>query len=113
MNIEELTKFLDDHKAELHEAVKARVLEGITERVKWDLPELIRKDVDQFYRDEIGPAVQKHLQDNKAEIMQVVIGHCVEAANAVASTMAQVIKENLDKNNYRRDEIFKALFGVR
>lgn len=111
MDTLELTAFLDEHKAEIHGAIKAKIISGMTQRVEWDLPELIRKDVLEFYKDEIAPAVKQHLADNKAALMQVVIKASVDAAEGVAKAMAQVIQHHM-ADDYKMRKFFGVLFDV-
>lgn len=112
MNAEDLTAFLEENKAEIHGAIKAKIIESMTQRVQWDLPDLIRKDVLQFYADEIQPAVKQHLVDNKEAIMQVVIKASVDAAEAVAKTMATHIQKTME-SDYSAKKVWAALFGAR
>lgn len=111
MNTEQLTQYLEEHKSEINEAIKAKVITRLTEQVSWNLPELIRKDVDQFYADEIHPAVQQYLVDNKSALMQVVVKACVDASEAVATSMAEHIKKTLS-NEYQAKKVFCTLFNT-
>lgn len=110
MNTEELTRFLDDHKAEISNAIKAKVIEQLTQHVSWNLPDLIRKDVEKFYTDEIRPAVKEYLDDNKSGLMQVVIKACTDASEAVATSMAEHVKKTMS-SDYNAKKVFSALFG--
>ncbi len=112
MNTEELTRFLDDHKSEINEAIKQKVITQLTQQVSWNLPDLIRKDVDQFYADEIRPAVKEYLSDNKSALMQVVVKACVDASEAVATSMAEQIKKTMS-SAYESKKVFSALFEIR
>jgi len=111
MDTQQLTKFLDEHKEEINSAIKAKVISRLTEQVTWNLPELIRKDVDEFYADEIRPAVKQYLQDNKSDLMQVVIKACVDASEAVATAMAEHIKKTMSEE-YKAKKVFSALFNT-
>jgi len=111
MNTKQLTDFLEEHKADIHKAIKDKIISDLTARVGWELPDLLKKEVDAFYATEISPAVRDYLSENKNSILEACIKACVEASEAVAKAMvAQVMKTMSDE--YKSREVFKKLFNT-
>ena len=113
MDAAELTKFLEDNKEEFNNALKKKVIDSMTQRLQWDFPDLIQKQVKEFYETELRPEVEACLKDNKGALMAVVTQASVDAAQSIAIAMAEQVKKTMDPSNYRRAEIFKALFDYR
>lgn len=109
MTPEDLSKSLDDNRADVMAAAKTAILNKITQSVQWSLPDVMHKQVHDFMTAEIAPEVAKQLADQKGAIMEATAKAASEIGDALAKAMVKQAAESMV--GYKGREIFKSLFG--
>lgn len=110
MTTDELQAFLEENKADIQNAVKAKLIAGLLENHRWEISGAITKVVEDFVTAEIVPAVKAHLADQKGPILQAAIKASAELGDALSKAIATHTIKRLEPNGYQLRGVLKALF---
>jgi hypothetical protein len=106
----ELKEFLDANKADIQQAVKAKMIDGLLTQHRWTISEEISKIVSEFVAVEIVPEVKKFLTEQKGPIIEAACVGAAEVGNQLSQALIAGVAKNLDPNGYKLRGVMKALF---
>jgi hypothetical protein len=106
----ELKEFLDANKADIQEAVRQRMIDGLLTQHRWTISEEITKIVSEFVAVEIVPEVKKFLTEQKGPIIEAACAGAAEVGNQLSQALIAGVAKNLDPNGYKLRGVMKALF---
>jgi Na+-transporting NADH:ubiquinone oxidoreductase subunit NqrD len=106
----ELKEFLDANKADIQQAVKAKMIDRLLATHQWEISSQITAIVNEFITNEIAPEVKKFLAEQKGPIIEAACAGASEIGNALARAMIAHTAKNLDSESYKFRGVMKALF---
>jgi len=106
----ELKEFLDANKADIQQAVKAKMIDRLLSTHQWEISGQITKIVQDFVSEEIAPEVKKFLADQKGPIIAAACAGAAEIGDTLAKAMIAHTAKNLDAESYKFRGVMKALF---
>lgn len=110
MTTDELKAFLEENKADIQNAVKAKLIAGLVENHRWEISGAITKVVEDFVAAEIVPAVKAHLADQKGPIIEAAIASAAQLGEALSKAIATHTLKRLTPDSYQFRAVLKALF---
>lgn len=110
MTTDELKAFLEENKADIESAVKAKLIAGLLENHRWDISAAITKTVEDFVAAEIVPAVKAHLTDQKGPIIEAAVAAAAQMGEALSMAIATHTAKRLTPGGYEFRAVLKALF---
>ncbi len=111
MTEDDMKKFLEDNREDIALAIKAKMIEGLTQHVSYQLPSSVLVAVQDFIAAEIIPGVKVALMDQKGVILEAAIKASCEIGDLVAKTLVKTATESL--TGYKASDVIKTLMGVR
>ena len=106
----ELKEFLDANKADIQQAVKAKMIDRLLSTHQWEISGQITAIVNEFVTNEIAPEVKKFLADQKGPILEAACAGAAEIGNALSKALITHTAKNLDGESYKFRNVMKALF---
>jgi hypothetical protein len=110
MTADELQTFLDDNKAEIQQAVKAKMIDRLLATHQWEITTQVSTIVNEFVTAEVAPEVRKFLADNKGPIIEAACAGAANIGDALAKALIANTAKNLDADSYKFRAVMKALF---
>jgi hypothetical protein len=107
---DDLKEFLDQNKADIQQAVKAKMIEGLITQHRWEISGEIAKIVQDFVTAEIVPEVKNYLAENKGPILQAAIAGAAEIGDTLAKAIVERTAKKLKADGYEFRSVLKALF---
>lgn len=107
---EDMQKILNEAKENLQQKTMDAIRDQIVYSMKFSLESAIEKQVDLFMKNELAPSIAQALSDNKP----IMVEAAVQAANGLAVEISRaMVNRVVDTmgSPYKRNNVFKALFG--
>jgi RNA-binding protein YhbY len=102
---------LDENRDELAKQAVTAAVADMKNTLKWKIESDTNAQLAQFYGEVVGPAVAKHLDENREEITAAVIGSIGESIKLMTVKLGEDVVKRLG-DDWKRRELVKVLFGV-
>lgn len=97
----------------LVEQLKTDLMNSISWQAKETVTNVLGAEIKAWCAENLIPEIRALLTESKEGLVASIVPATEQMAAALGKAMAETMLKNLDAGSYKRDDIFKALFGLR
>jgi hypothetical protein len=101
---------LIENRQTLVQAAVGQAIERMAESMKWTAMTTAQGQLEEFFKTEVAPEIEKYLHQNREAIIANVIGALRQITDGALKLHAEDMLKNLSQS-YHRDKLLSALLG--
>ena len=105
----DIEKIISESQRDIRDQVISDAKKSFSQQIGWALESKIKEGVDEFYAEEILPALREQLFELKPEILQSLKLGILQSAEAVGKALYEKASKNLSES-WQATKVVEALF---
>lgn len=106
-----IREHLIENRQTLVKSAVSSAMERMADSLKWTAMSAAQTQMEEFFKNEVGPEIQKYLEGNREALIASVIGVVKQAVDAGLKAYAEDIAKDMG-DEYKRNKRIASLFGI-